>query len=407
MNKEKVIKFPKNFLWGASTSAYQIEGGIENDWSRWEKSPKRLAFLKKRGLNPKDFICGRACDSYNRWEEDVELIKKMNLNSYRFGLEWARIEPKEGEFNQKAIEHYRDILSSLKKAGIKTVVTLWHWTNPVWISAQGGWANKKTVIKYGRYVDRVCQELGDLVDYWLTLNEPTVHFSNGYIKGNFPPNKKNIFSAICVFKNLMKAHKVAYKIIHSRRPGAKVSLTHLYNDYEPARRWLIKEVFLSWIFDFFNNRILLNSLKKYLDFIGIDYYFHNRVVWYLPFIKNLNKEITDLGWEVYPEGLYHVLRNLRCYKKPIIIIENGLADASDLRRKKFIIDHLAAVRRAIDEGADVRGYFHWSLLDNFEWAQGWAPKFGLAAVDRETGERVIKPSGRAYAEICKEGLIKN
>lgn len=403
---EKNIKFPQGFLLGASTSAYQIEGGIINDWSQWETSEKRLAYLKKQGLNPEDFICAQACDSYNKWEEDFELIKKLNLNSYRFSLEWARIEPREGEFNQEAIEYYRKILTDLKKAGIKNIITLWHWTNPVWIADIGGWANKKTASHYSNYVNYVCQELGDLVDYWTTLNEPTVHFSNGYIKGNFPPNKRNIFSAIGVFKNLMSAHKSAYKIIHSHQKGAQVSLTHLYNYHEPARRWCLPEVVFAWVRDFFNNKILLNTLKNHLDFIGIDYYFHSRVVWYPPFVKNLNKEVNDLGWEIYPKGLHDILLGLRRYKKPVIVVENGLADASDLKRKKFIIDHLAAVRQAMNEGVDVRGYLHWSLLDNFEWAHGWAPKFGLASVNRETGERIVKPSGRFYAEVCKNGFIE-
>ncbi|MFA5248627.1 MAG: glycoside hydrolase family 1 protein [Patescibacteria group bacterium] len=403
--KEKFLKFPKDFLWGASTSAYQIEGGTVNDWSQWETSPKRLADLKKRGLNQRDFICGQACDSFNRWKEDVELVKELNLNSYRLGLEWARLEPREGEFDEEAIKYYRRLLTSLKKSGIKTVVTLWHWTNPTWIADIGGWANKKTVIYYDLYVSRVCRELGDLVDYWLTLNEPTIHLANGYLKGNFPPNKRNIFSAFKVFKNLIKAHNTAYRLIHTQIPMAKVGVTCLYNDFTPARRWFLLEVFLAWLFDFFNNRLFLGGIKKNLDFIGLDYYFHDRIIWHPPFIKNLNKETTDLGWEIYQIGMYDVLKKLQRYRQPIIVMENGLADASDAKREKFIVDHLRQIHRAISDGVPVKGYFHWALIDNFEWAYGWAPKFGLVAVDRETFERQVKPSGYAYARICRDNEI--
>ncbi len=403
---EKKIKFPQDFLWGASTSAYQIEGGIANDWSCWELSKKRSADLKKRGLDSAQFICGHSCDSYNFWAEDLKAIKELNLNSYRFGLEWARLEPEDGKFDREAVEHYRNFLVALKKEGITTVVTLWHFTIPLWVAEFGGWENKKILFYYSRYVDFICREFGDLIDCWLTLNEPTVLFSNGYLNGKFPPNKKNIFSAAKVFINLLSAHKKAYKIIHSHFPEAKASLTHLYVNYEPARRWLLPEIFLAWLLDFFNNRILLSALEKQMDFIGIDYYFHNRVVWHPPFLKNLNREVNDLGWEIFPKGLYNILISLRRYKKPIIVMENGLADSTDLKRQGFIADHLAAVRQALDKGADVRGYFHWSLLDNFEWAQGWAPKFGLFSIDHRTKKRLIKPSGKFYGEICKSGEVR-
>jgi beta-glucosidase len=396
------LQFPAGFLWGASTSAYQVEGGIINDWSEWEMSDKRLNFLRKKGLNYKDFVAGKACGSYSCYVEDADLLKHLNCNSYRLGLEWSRLEPVEGEFSAEAVQHYRHVLAALKYNGIKTVVTIWHWTNPMWLVAEGGWANKKVIKYYERYARFVAEELGDLVDYWVTLNEPTVHISNGFIKGEFPPNKRNPLKAMQVFFNLIKAHKAGYQAIHGVIPNAQVSITHLGNNFDPARSWFLPEVILASLANFLGNGILIGSVKKHLDYIGLDYYFHNRVVFYPPFLRNQNKETTDMGWEIYPKGIYNVLKYLKRFKKPIIIMENGLADADDSRREKFILNHLSWVHRAISEGVDVRGYFHWSLVDNFEWAAGWTAKFGLCELDRKTLERRPRASAWRYAEICRD-----
>jgi len=206
MSNKKILKFPKNFLWGASTSAYQIEGGIINDWSEWEKSEVRSKKFppeadqplaeevrskkKNKKLRIENFICGQACDSYNRYEEDIELVKNLNCGAYRFGIEWARIEPEEGKFDMKEIEHYRKVLQAAKDRNLKVVLTLWHWTNPIWLSKIGGWENKKVVDYFARYTELIVKEMGNLIDYWVTLNEPMVHISNGYVRGKFPPNKK-------------------------------------------------------------------------------------------------------------------------------------------------------------------------------------------------------------------------
>jgi beta-glucosidase len=410
----KILNFPANFLWGVSTSAYQIEGGIENDWSRWEKKSKVESRKSKANTTPlapfikgvvSEFVCGPACDSYNRYEEDLDLVKNLNCGAYRIGLEWARIEPQEGKFNQAEIEHYRKVLLAFKKQGIKSVITLWHWTNPVWLAEQGGWANKKSVEYFARYVEMVVKELGGLVDYWLTLNEPMVYLVNGYVKGKWPPQKKNWLYAWRAYNNLVKAHQASYKVIHEKFPEAKVSLTMLTNYFEPAHSWNLAEVCFAKLANFFWNDRFVKKLKGQYDFLGLDYYFHDRVIWRPPFVNNLNNEVTDMGWEIYPVGIYYVLKNYAKFKKPLYIMENGLADAADAKRAKFITDHLKYVHQAIAEGIDVRGYFHWSLIDNFEWSSGFEPKFGLYSVDRKTFARAPRPSAKIYAQICKNNEV--
>ncbi|MFH1522203.1 MAG: glycoside hydrolase family 1 protein [Patescibacteria group bacterium] len=404
-NNKKILKFPKNFLWGTSTSAYQVEGGIKNDWSEWENDELRIKNLKLKGLNPDNFVCEKACDFYHLYEEDFDLAVRLNNNAVRFGIEWARIEPKEGKWNMDEIEHYRKVLQAAKKRNLKVVLTLWHWTNPIWIAKNGGWVNKKTVNYFTRYVELIVKELGEYVSFWITLNEPMVHILNGYITGKFPPNEKDLTRAKFVFSNLIKAHNKSYQIIHNKYPQARVSITKLVNYFEPAREWCPNEWILAKIFHYFWNHKFLNKVKKQLDFIAFDYYFHDRIVWYPPFIKNKNKEVTDMGWEIYPEGIYHVIKYLAKFNKPIYIMENGLADKNDIKRADFIINHLKYVHKAIKEGVDVRGYFYWSLLDNFEWAHGWEPKFGLYEMDRATLKRTARPSAGVYREICRSNLI--
>lgn len=403
--KEPLV-FPKGFLWGTSTSAYQVEGGAKTDWSEWEKSPKRLKKLAKQKKDPADFTCGQGVDSYNRWEEDLDLAKDLNTNTIRLGIEWARLQPEKDEWDVGVLDHYRLLLEGAEARGLKTVVTLWHWTNPLWFRAEGGWENKKASEYFATYVEFVVKELGGAVDFWVTLNEPMAVLSHAYLFGNWPPNKKNPFKFFKATINLIKAHKRAYNIIHHHFPEAKVSITNLSGYFEVANRFNPLALLIKNFLEFFTNKFFLGRIARQLDYIGLDYYFHERVVAYPPFRKNLNKFVTDLGWEIYPEGIYHVLKDLACYGLPVIVLENGLADKDDRFRERFIKEHLYWVWRAIDEGVDVLGYSHWSLLDNFEWAYGWAPKFGLYEVDLKTLERKLRPSGKAYGEICKENSLQ-
>lgn len=405
MSEKEQIVFPEDFLWGTSTSAYQVEGGIQNDWTEWEMSQNRRRALKGKEEQLYNYVCDKASDSYNRYEEDFDLAKNMNNNAIRFGVEWSRIEPKKGVWNVEEINHYRDVLEAAKARGFKVVLTIWHWTNPQWITKENGWAGKDVTEHYSRYVDLLIRELGAYVDYWVTLNEPMVHVVNGYLTKKFPPSKRKPLESFKVFNNLVKAHNIAYKQIHDHFPRSKVSITKLTNNFERAHRFNLIEIFLEKVFHWYWNDRFLKKISKHIDYIGLDYYFHDRIVWHPPFRKNLNKETTDMGWEIYPKGIYNVLKYLSKYKKPIIILENGLADSVDRHRKDFIIDHLLYVHKAIEEGVDVKGYFHWSLIDNFEWAAGYKPKFGLHKVDRSTMERTPRPSAEVYGEICKNNGI--
>ncbi len=405
---KNILKFPKGFLWGASTSAYQIEGGITNDWSQWESSVKRIKKLKKKGKDYREFICGSACDSWHKFEEDLKVIKELNLGAYRMGVEWARIEPMEGQYDMKTIVRYREMLTQLKKEKIKVVLTIWHWTNPVWVSMDHGWADKETVKRYARFTEFLTNELGDLVDFWVTLNEPMVHVLNGYMIAKFPPNKRCFKTAGKVMKNLVNAHKEAYQVIHRKYPKAKVGIAQITNHIEPARKWCLPEVFMAKLAHNMWNHSFLKKIKNHMDYIGFDYYFHDRIVWHPPFKKKKkNVRVNDMGWEIYPEGIYHVLKYLNKFNKPIYVMENGIPDSRDELRRDFIRDHLEHCHRAIKEGVNLKGYFHWSLLDNFEWAAGWEQKFGLVEVDRDNDfKRTIKKSARGYAEICKNNGIK-
>lgn len=416
----KEYKFPEGFLWGTSTSSYQVEGGItvdwvsggkinkidiQNDWSEWEISAPRKAYLRKKKKNLYDFICSGACDSYNRYKEDFDLAKGLNNNAIRFGIEWARVEYKENNWNVNAIKHYRQMLKEAEKRGLKVFLTVNHWTIPNWLAKKGGWENKEAVECFNRFVNVLIKEFGSLVHYWVVFNEPMVPIFNGYIIKKFPPQKFSPYLSEKCFYNIVRAYKNSYKLIHEHFPNAQVGYTAIINNIEPAHKWNLIELGISKMMHYYWNHRFLKKTEGYFDYIGLDYYFHDRIVWYPPFRKNQNLKINDMGWEIFPEGIYQVLRYLQEFKKPIYILENGLADEKDEYRADFIRDHLMFVHQAIEDGVDVRGYFHWSLLDNFEWAAGYGPKFGLYSVNRSTYVRTERPSAGVYRDICKNNRI--
>jgi beta-glucosidase len=371
-----ILKFPKNFYWGTATSAYQVEGGIRNDWS----------------VAGKKFDAGRACDHYHRFEEDFDLAKAMNNNAHRFSIEWARIEPEQGKFDQKEIEHYRRVILALRERGLEPFITLYHWTLPVWFAKKGGWLNKDAPEYFERFVEKIVGEYKDLVKFWITLNEPNVYVSQCFFRGNWPPFIKNWFKAQGVFKQLIKAHIKAYETIRKISPFSRIGIATNNIWY----RGIVK-----LFADYKWNHKFLKAIKDYQNFIGLNYYFSHSLVKF--FLKR--EEVSDLGWRIVPQGIYYVLKDLKKYNKAIFITENGLADAQDKKRAKFIIDHLKWIHKAIEEGIDVRGYFHWSLIDNFEWDKGFKPRFGLVEIDYKTLQRIPRPSSKIYAQICKNNSL--
>jgi len=373
----KNLEFPKGFYWGTATSAYQIEGGIKNDWSEAGKK----------------YNAGLACDHYHRFEEDFDFAKQMNNNAHRFSIEWARVEPEEGKFDQKELNHYKEVLLALKQRNLEPFVTLYHWTLPIWFAEKGGWLNKDAPKYFERFVEKVVREYKGLVKFWITLNEPNIYASHSFLIGGWPPFIKSWQKTKLALNQLIEAHKTAYKIIHKIVPDAQVG---------PVTNNIWYRGILKILLDYKWNHWFLENIKNYFDFIGLNYYFGYSISGFI--FKG--KEISDLGWKIVPDGIYHVLMDLKKYNKPIYITENGLADAKDAKRAKFIIDHLKWVYKAIEEGVNIQGYFHWSLIDNFEWDKGFAPRFGLIEIDYKTLKRLPRSSSKIYAEICKNNAVE-
>jgi len=374
-----MIKFPDNFLWGSAISAYQVEGGInKSDWS---------------SLFPAD----QACDHYNRYEEDFDLLENQKV--FRFSIEWSRIEPSEGEFSEKEIEHYRNYLKSLKKRGIKTMVTLHHFTSPTWFFDKKSWTKSDNVQFFVRFALRMLEEYHDLVDFWITINEPLIYCSKSFLVKDWPGPSKGVFAFIKAVRNQIKAHKAVYKAFHERK-DVEVGLSKNNQFFQGVT--FVDKIVCS-LSRYLWNRYFLNQIRKEMDFIGINYYFHRKIKFLR---KKKSDNVTDLGWDICPEGIYWVLMENKRYNLPIYITENGLADSKDEKRISFIRDHLIWVKKAIEDQVDVKGYCHWSLIDNFEWDKGFNPRFGLVEIDYRDLSRSKRPSFSFYNEICLNNGIK-
>lgn len=361
--------FPKNFFWGAATSAYQVEGNNHNDWSEWER---------ERGLKP----AGQASDHYNRFEEDFDIAKSLGHNAHRFSIEWSRIEPEEGKFNEKEIEHYRKVINALRAQNIEPFITLWHWATPLWFYEKGDWLWPKSPFYFARFASRMAKEFPQ-VTFWITLNEPNVHTGHGYLRGDRPPGERSLIKYIRANRNLSAAHRSSYAAIKGVNGNAQIGIAqHLIW----FTRWYNKPR------DFFFNRWFLHSIHNYQDFVGVNYYFSDR---------NLENK-SDTNWSIDPEGLYHLLLRMARYQKPIYILENGIANAADEKRARFIQDHVRFMKKAMKDGVDVRGYFYWSLMDNFEWNDGFWPRFGLVKIDYKTLGREIRPSAWEYKKLIED-----
>lgn len=383
---EKILKFPSCFLWGTATSSYQVEGDIKNaDWSDF-------------------FPARKACNHYFLFEKDFELMKNLNLNAYRFSIEWSRIEKKEGEFDQKEIEHYRQFLKTLKEKNIKTILTLHHFTNPQWLYKYGGWANKKIIFYFSRFAQKMFQEYNELVDFWITINEPLIFAAFGYLTGRWPPRKKNLLLFFQAIKNQTLVHKKIFKEFKKLNPNSKIGLAQNTAYFEPFN----KKSFLDNLNAKFNhfcwNQLFIELIKKNLSFIGINYY-SSQTVKFPWQDKTIKKEVSDIGWPLFPSGLYWIVKQFQKFNLPILITENGIADEKDILRKKFIKEHLFWLHKAISEGVKVLGYLHWSFMDNLEWDFGFKVKFGLVEIDFKTQERKPRNSAFYFSKIAKENAL--
>jgi beta-glucosidase len=386
------------FYFGAATSSHQVEGSTTNDWSVWEKAnAERLSKASGNKWPAENYISGKACDHYHRFLEDFDTAKSLGHNAHRFSIEWSRIEPEKGKFDEREIAHYREVLKALRDRNIEPFVTVWHWTLPLWLAQEGGLLAKKFPEYFARYAETLASEFKE-VNFWITVNEPEVVTWNGYGRGIWPPQYRSKFMVRKAMRALILAHKESYVRIKKIAPHSQVGATMHMDWFESAGGWINN--LLAFFADRFVNFYFLHGVLSRIDFIGFNYYFHNRIDY--GFNKNRNQEVSDMGWEIYPEGIYRVLQRLKKYDLPIYITENGLADAADSRRASFITRHLEWVEKAITEGVDVRGYFHWSLLDNFEWDKGFWPRFGLIEVDYRTLERKIRPSAFVYKKIIEE-----
>ena len=449
------ITFPKGFFWGAATASYQIEGAWNEDgkgesiWDRFVHTPGRI----KNGDNG-----DVACDSYHRWREDIALLRAMNLTSYRFSLSWPRVQPSgAGAVNAKGVEYYSRLVDALLEARIRPFVTLYHWDLPQALDESGGWLNRDTAARFADYAQAVVQALGDRVTDWMLFNEPSVFTYSGYLEGTHAPGHKSILEFLRATHVVNLAQGEGFRALNATRPGVRVGTAFNMSACEPATGsdedrlaaerahaitnvWFIEPALRGrypQAFTFLPETAMgiksgdMEKTRAALDFVGINLYYRTVIAapgamerathtqeWLFPANMGGGHEgpITDIGWEVWPKSLHDiVMRITRDYKRPVIeITENGCAyndrpDATgtihDQRRIAYHRDYLAALAQAMSEGADVRGYHAWSLMDNFEWADGFSQRFGLAYVDYKTQKRTIKESGRWYAKVAAENRV--
>lgn len=423
--------FPQGFLWGAATSSHQIEGDNRlNDWWLWEQDGRTTD------------KSGAACDSYRRYPEDFDLAGTMGHNAHRFSIEWSRVQPEEGRWDEDAIRHYQGVIRSLKERGLEPVVTLHHFTIPAWLSRVGGWEHPKSPEYFEAYTRVMVRALGPDIRFWITFNELNVMTYKGYLEGAWPPGKRSIRSAWRAAAQLVRAAYRSYRAIHAEYqkqawPVCRVGVAHHLLCVDPSNPASAADRRAAGVRRFFNNdlflRLLMGKADDWLvilascsgkgpamDFIGVNYYMREHVraasggLWWERCIGEVDRKHPDylsgdkneLGWAIYPEGLRReVLEVSRVYRLPLLITENGICTQDEAQRARFVHDHLAALHAAITEGAPVLGYFYWSLLDNFEWSIGYLPKFGLVSVDPQTQARTPKASASAYTRICRSNRL--
>jgi len=431
MANSRVLRFPEGFLWGTASSAYQCEGGNRNNqWYRWEQQGHILTGDR----------CGSASNWWVEAERDFALAEQMENNALRMSVEWSRLEPDEGRWDDAAMDRYRQMLLNLRRRHLKPMVTLHHFTDPLWFADRGGFENVENIRFFVRFVTYVVERLRDLCDFWLTINEPNVYAFVGYLLGNYPPGEHNVVRALQVLRNLIQAHVEAFYSIRRIQPVSQIGYCLDYRIFDPANPLSLLDRSAAGLQDTFHNWAILQAsetghfpfpLNLLLapipraagtrDYHGVNYYTRDLVrfdpfKWNEAFGRRFTKPdsvrndpgLEGFFGEIYPLGLYRVLKGI--YRqtrgnKPIYVTESGFSDIQDDRRPRAILEHLAMVHRAISEGIPVRGYFHWTLVDNFEWAEGWGVRFGLIELDPTSQRRIPRSSASMFGEICRANAI--
>jgi len=402
------------FLWGVATSAFQLEGSPYADWASWDSV-----------LSEKPTVTNH----YALYKRDLELLTELGVNAYRFSIEWSRIQPKEHLWDEDVIAHYQEIIDILRENNIEPMVTLHHFTHPLWFIKKYPWHLDQSVGKFMSFAKRIIASIRG-VKYWITFNEPYVLILGGYLEGCMPPGLRDVSRAVTALQNILICHGKAYDAIHARNPGAMVSVAHNMAALAPWKRWNPLDRLLARIAKYFYNHSLLDAfltgnlqirfpfgriyrftvpVKSKLDFVGVNYY--TRIHIRFNPLKKMAVELrhhdidgyglTDMGWEIHPRGLERVLRYASKLNLPIIITENGIATRNDRKKIRFMKGHIDVLERCIKNGMDVRGFFYWSLIDNYEWLQGLDARFGLYRVDFTTMERIPTKAALYYAYLIK------
>ncbi len=417
--------FPKGFLWGTATASHQVEGNnTNNNWYRWEQEGHTK---HKAGL---------ACDWWGgRWREDFDRAAEGGQNAHRFSVEWSRIQPTPDTWDEEAIEKYRAMLRGLHERGITPMVTLHHFTDPLWLYDSCGWEREDIVALFEKFVRKIVGALKEYVNLWCTINEPNVYAFGGYLLGDFPACSKGLKPTMKVMANMIRAHAAAYHAIHQIQPEARVGYALHFRPMVARNPWSPLDRLMRNIrYNGFNmgfpsalstgvmrspiGNVNIPEAKGTQDYLGLNYYSAD-TVWFD--IKKSRELFSNSGFPKdadmsdtkfianIPEGLYNTIK-WAVYKYPdlpLIVSENGVEDADDHLRPRYIAQHLHQVWRAVNFNWPVRGYFHWSLVDNFEWERGWTQRFGLWGLDIETQKRIKRPSVDFYAAICKENGISS
>jgi len=423
---QATFNFPRGFLWGTATSSHQVEGNnINNTWWAWEQEPDRIKFGHKSGL---------ACDWWGgRWREDFDRAAEGRQNAHRLSIEWSRVQPSPDRWDEDALDRYREMVRSLQERNMTVMVTLHHFSDPLWLAEMGGWENDAAIKAFEKYCLKVVEALKEYVNLWVTFNEPNLYTVLGYVQGVFPPGKKDLGLALKVTGNILLAHASGYHAIHSLQKEARVAIAHHYIQFQPAKSWspldawathtqaqVLNELFggplRTGVLRLPVARKRFPEAKGTQDFLGLNYYTRFNVRFNLLKATELfgerfyskDADLSEGAWLANePEGMFQAIQWAMRYNLPVIITENGVNDAEDSLRPRYLVQHLHQIWRAVNFTFPVKGYFFWSLLDNFEWERGWTQRFGLWALDEETQVRTKRPSANLYAEICKQNGISS